>query len=125
MDPSALFTVIFDPDFTDFSETDVRQLNYTYYGSETMELLSGAWVDASLYFSKDPDDTTVDPFEVDLTIFVVNSTAVDAGLDGTLGIAMVPNFGDWQQVSVMDYLFRNYEHPINYMSFTSEKIESV
>ena len=82
-------------------------LNYTFFGDETLLERKGAWVDINMKIdhSKDPVDIGLSPetriYDVDLTIFVVNGTSVDNGLDGTLSICVTPATGDWLKVSLM------------------------
>ena len=117
VDPTATFTILFVPQFTDFAESDVRTLHYTYYGTEEMYALQGVWVDASMHFDKRDSTSSVYDFLLDITIFVSNSTSPQAGLDGTLGLAISPTLADYDKVCVMHQLDVKYYIPMTYMNF--------
>ena len=103
IDTSALFSVIFvsNSTFTDYNaETDLRTLNYTFLGNQPMVTYQGVWTDVQITIPKKTGVTDASNYStVNATIFVALGEPVDAGLDGTLGITIVPS--KWDQISVI------------------------
>ena len=48
VDPSAYFSVLFQPDFVIDDQANNRTLNYTFYGEDPLYECYGAWVDVNI-----------------------------------------------------------------------------
>lgn len=107
VDPSALFSILFlDKDqFTDYSEDDLVNLEYEFLGNESLlGEIQGVWTDVTMLIMRDAYAYNGKNYTANVTIFVALGDSADAGLDGTLALAVAPVTDDWQSVSVMAQL---------------------
>ena len=104
VDPTAYFTVLFLSSFEDdYKEEDARTLNYTFYGSTTMQTYKGNWVDCTMSIDKktQQESETTHDYDIDITIFIVPQDPPEAGLKGILGLAPAPSSVGLNSVSLM------------------------
>ena len=124
VDPSAVFSFIFIPEdsFTDPIGDDRVSMNYTFLGNEVMLAFDGVWVDVNMTIPTDVYNDTLANYTVSLTIFcaLTNSThqPPDAGLNGTLGVAVTPNNLYWKEISVLTQLEEEHAFPKIYVSYS-------
>lgn len=61
----------------------------------------------------------------DLTIFVAFGNPADAGLDGTLSVCILPETGDWVDVSIMQKLEKKYNFTTIFVSFNFVEVSDI
>ena len=108
VDPSAIFSILFlEPEFfTDYDESDLITLDYTFLGKNPQMLYTGVWADITIkikhHVGSESEVTTVD-----FTIFVAIGTAPEKDLDGVLSICVLPAQGDFLDVSLLAVIEKN------------------
>ena len=93
VDPSAVFSVLFlEPAFfTDYNESDLVVMDYTFLGNFPQVVYRGVWTDVSIKIRHNrgvegPSETS----NVDFTIFVAIGTPPEYGLSGVLSVCVIP-----------------------------------
>ena len=110
MDPTAWFTVVFEPDvFASLGRCgDCTRLNYTYFGSEIL-ITNGFWLDVQVNFTDTVEQTDgTREYSAPLTVFVANSTGYN-GLQGILGMAIASESD--KNYSLVRQLAEKYSYP--------------
>ena len=92
VDPSAVFSILFlEPDFfTDYNESDLVLMDYTFLGSFPQALYRGVWTDVKIKIPHKRGKAVTRKTEVDFTLFVAIGTPPEHGLTGVLSICVLP-----------------------------------
>ena len=92
--------MVFVEQLSGFDEDDFRTLNYTYYGNVPMMTVQGVWKDVKMIFEGDVTNVKT-TYEATVKVFLTNATNPDNGLDGTLGIALVPDTLNFHEICLL------------------------
>ena len=66
--------------FTDYQDSDLVTLNYTFYGDIPILSYKGVWTDVSISIPEDVTDSTKPIYEANFTVFVAIGDPPDNGL---------------------------------------------
>lgn len=83
VDPSTLFSFIFvsNKTFTNYEESELVTLNYTFMGEVEMSTFEGVWTDVEITLYSNSSDPDSKRYTADITIFVaITDTPPDSGL---------------------------------------------
>ena len=117
IDPSISFSVLWlEPDyFTDYSDDELVDLDYTYLGVQPQLSFKGVWTDVTILIPHAANSTR--NTTVDFTIFLAIGTPPDHGLDGMLSVCVTPLTWDWYQVSLMGKIEEKYSWDTIYVTY--------
>ena len=129
VDPSALFTILFlDPDLVEYNKEDLVNLDYNVFGSTSLlGDVQGIWMDVYIGIPQSLRDIHVigNWYEAEITIFVAFADPADSGLDGTLSICILPETGDWKEVSLMQKLEEKFGFTTIYVNFQFAEVSDL
>lgn len=86
-------------------------LDYNVFGTESLlDDVQGVWMDVIIAIPRSLQNIhdKSEWFEDKLTIFVAFSGPADNGLDGTLSVCLLPDTGDFKDVSLLSKLEKHY-----------------